>query len=130
MDAQWWRVYGDDAKRRFGGQMWSTNPNVGANRIRFRRYKPKNSGAGAIALAAHLGAQRVIMLGYDCQHTDGRAHWHDDHPTDLGNAGSYKRWPEQFRQLAVYLKKTEVVNASRSTALDVFKRAALRECLS
>jgi hypothetical protein len=37
-----------------------------------------NSGAAAISLAAHLGASRIILLGFDMKLGDNNAqHWHD-----------------------------------------------------
>ncbi|GAG61285.1 unnamed protein product [marine sediment metagenome] len=39
-----------------------------------------NSGYQAINLAAHLGASRIILLGFDLKPaTDGRHHWFGDH---------------------------------------------------
>ena len=88
-----------------------------------------NSGAGCIALAAHLGARKIIMLGYDCQHTGGRAHWHGDHPPQLGNARSVGRWLESFARLAESLT-CEVVNATRETALTCWPRVDLEQALT
>lgn len=88
-----------------------------------------NSGAGAIALAAKAGATRVVLLGYDCQVTDGKVHHHGDHPAGLGNAGSMPKWPDQFKRLAATLAGVEVVNCSRQTALRVFPRMALEDAL-
>ncbi len=100
----------------------------GARRVRFE--PGANSGLGAIALAAHWGASRIILLGYDCQHTGGRTHWHGDHPQGLGNAGVVKLWPGQFAQLAGRLKGVEIVNCSRETALRCFPREPLEVALS
>ena len=45
------------------------------------------------------GAKRVVMLGYDCQHTGGRAHWHPDHGGHLGNAKTIDRWWSAYAAL-------------------------------
>lgn len=40
-----------------------------------------NAGACAVNLALHLGARRVVLLGYDMKQVDGRNNWHDEHLT-------------------------------------------------
>lgn len=89
-----------------------------------------NSGAGAISLAAHAGAARVLLLGYDCQRSEGRTHWHGDHPQGLGNAGSLHKWPAQFANLRRAIPAVEVFNCSRATALTVFPLAELEDMLT
>lgn len=89
-----------------------------------------NSGAAALAQAAWWGAKRIVLLGYDCQHTGGRKHWHADHPGKLGNADGVADWPAQFAVVLPRLRGIEVVNASRETALCLFPRASLEEALS
>lgn len=69
------------------------------------------------------------MLGYDCQKTNGRAHWHEDHPVGLGNAGSVDKWPHHFVKVAEALAHVEIINCSRTTALRAFPRAKLEEVL-
>jgi hypothetical protein len=129
MDRQWWRVYYEEAARVFAGEMVA--PIAAAHdRVKHVKFRAcRNSGEGAIALAANWGARSIIMLGYDCQHTGGRAHWHPDHP-GLGNAKGAEKWPEQFRKLAIFLGPSiRVVNASRATALKVWPRISLEEAL-
>lgn len=89
----------------------------------------KNSGAGSIGLADKMGARRIILLGYDCQHTGGKAHWHGDHPKHLGNAAGVDKWHEAFVQMAKSVK-AEVLNASRDTALTCWPRVDLEEALN
>lgn len=89
-----------------------------------------NSGAAAIMLAAWWCARRIILLGYDCQHTGARRHWHADHPQGLGNADGVDLWPGQFRAVLPHLYGAHVVNASRATALTLFDRASLAAALA
>ncbi|HGN1626669.1 TPA: hypothetical protein ACKRMI_000040 [Pseudomonas aeruginosa] len=128
MDAAWWQVHGDEAASAFGGDRCAPLTFKGVKKVRFQQFQ--NSGAGAASLAAFWGARRIILLGYDCQKTGGRAHWHGDHPAALGNAGSVGKWPAQFRQLAAHLAGLEVINCSRETALEAFPRRPLEEVLS
>jgi len=131
MDRAWWREHMNEVRSVFRGALWAPFSGLaGVKRIRFDRQTPRNSGAGAIALAAQMGAERIVLLGYDAQKTDGRAHWHGDHPKGLGNAGSVAKWPEQFRSLIGSLRGAQVINASRATALTCFPRANLEEALS
>lgn len=129
MDRAWWNKYAAEIAAQFKGALVSQlERQRGVQCVQFPT-RP-NSGAGAIALAVHWGAERVIMLGYDCQKTNGQAHWHGDHPAGLGNAGMVHKWPEQFRALAQALPAgVEVFNCSRTTALDVFPRRKLEEVL-
>ena len=90
-----------------------------------------NSGAGCVALAAVAGARRAIMLGYDCQKTNGLTHWHGSHPRGLGDAGSMPKWPGQFERLKSKWGGTlDIVNCSRQTALKSFRRGVLEEELT
>ena len=89
-----------------------------------------NSGAGAIALAIAGGAKRIIMIGYDCKKTDGKAHWHADYPKAMGNAGMIDKWQSRFQQLKDDNPEVEIINATRDTALTCFDKMTLEEALS
>jgi hypothetical protein len=86
-----------------------------------------NSGAGAILLAASAGAKRIVLLGFDCQATGGKTHWHGDHKFGLSNARSIAVWPKYFQQTAKAAGRIgcEVVNASRVSVLTCFVRSSL-----
>lgn len=90
-----------------------------------------NSGHQAINLACVFGASRILLLGYDCQHTGGKSHWHGDHPKTLGNARCVTHWGKGFRRQAqdADLRGVEIVNCSRATSLTCFRRATITECL-
>ena len=128
MDADWHYQYGPEAKRAFQGRIAAPHVKEG---VEYREIKAGNSGAGAILLAAELGAREIILLGYDCQHTGGRAHWHADHPSNMGNAGNVHKWADQFAEVARKLPAgVKVINATRSTALTVWPTAQLEEVLN
>lgn len=90
-----------------------------------------NSGYQAINLAWHFGAERIILIGFDMQHTGGRTHWHGDHPKGLANAQGVERWRPHFTALARDLARlgVPVINCSLQTALACFERADLRDVL-
>lgn len=127
MDRKWWKTYGEDARSRFAGERVSSSTSVPTARtVQMDHFG--NSGAAAIALAAKMGAKRVILIGYDC-HKRGKAHWFGDHPKGLGNAGSLPKWPQAFGRLAKTLTKIDIVNCSPGTALTCFPTAELDEAL-
>lgn len=92
-----------------------------------------HSGYQAINLAVHLGATRVVLLGYDMQATAGRQHYFGDHqhgapgrklPFDWFRL----HWPSIVAPLSAL--GVTVVNATRETALDLFPRQSLAEALA
>jgi hypothetical protein len=71
-------------------------------------------------LAAWLGAEEIILLGYDCSIKNGY-HWHGAHPKPLTNCKSVKHWFGLFEKAANNLKHLEIINASKETDLTCFK---------
>lgn len=90
-----------------------------------------NSGYQAINLAYHFDVKRIILLGFDMQHTNGKTHWHGDHPKRLTNAAGIENWLPRFKPLAQDLERlgVEVINCTTETAITCFKRADLRDVL-
>lgn len=88
----------------------------------------KNSGYQAINLAVHLGAARILLLGYDMRSVGGRDHFNDRRDPNLGK---YAGWIENFKTLIEPLKKigVEVVNCTPGSALSAFPLLPLREAL-
>lgn len=129
-DRQWWSVYGQEAKATMR-ECWTASIDAAERHgIQYREARDfENSGYQAIELAAELGASRIVLLGYDCQHSFGKRHWHTDHPADLGNADGAHEWPDRFAELAERYWEIEIVNASRQSALTCFRRMGLKEAL-
>jgi len=134
MDRQWWEVHLDEVNATFTGARYSTNPLAPkflATQLMLETFNGYgNSGAACITLAANGGAKRIILLGYDCQKTDGKAHWHGDHPRQLGNAKQIDRWHEKFEAQAKELMGLEIINCSRASALTCWPRAQLEDVLN
>jgi len=107
--------------RNAGFSGWSTDPAA--------VYHGKNGGFCATQLAAHLGASRVILLGYDMQATNNRHHWHGEHPYHMPNP--YTSWVRAFRDNAERARSAglEIVNCTRETALTMFPRMPLEQAL-
>lgn len=91
----------------------------------------QNSGYQAINLAVHLGAARIILLGYDLSVSpDGRTHWFGDHPDPIpspyeGMRQCFATLPEPLAAAGV-----EVLNCSRRTHLSAFPIVSLEDALA
>ena len=121
----------DEVNKNFTGGKYSKNsqnPSYNVTQLKdLNTYG--NSGAGCISMAAQGGAARIILLGFDAQHTNGRAHWFGNHPIGLGNAGMTYKWLDKFAELAHDFSHIEIINASRETALTCFPRARLEDLI-
>ena len=62
---------------------------------------------------------------------DKKSHWHGDHPKPLNKDMPIHTWIKNFNKLAEDLKteQVEVINATRSTALECFKKDKLEVAL-
>lgn len=91
----------------------------------------RNGGYQAMNLAAHLGASRIVLLGYDMQAFKGQpSHWFGEHPDH--NRAPYSTYLEYFPLLVAPLQALgiTVLNASRESALECFPRVTLTEALA
>jgi len=134
-DSKWWKVYRAEVAATFKGRQFHCNaPHTGDRKasaalLQYRSFG--NSGTAAISLAVLAGAKKVVLLGCDCQRTNGATHSHGDHPPELSNARSIDKWPRKFEKVADYARRKGcvVVNASRSTLLECFPRVSLKSAL-
>lgn len=124
MDKAWWRTYINSVKDMAFDRVCCDRIDIqGVQHIEHPKFG--NSGATAIALAKKLGAENIYLYGFDCQYTDGKRHWHDDHPTNLGNADSMPQWRRQFNNAAKHVSDINVVNCSRVSSLTNWPREKL-----
>lgn len=91
----------------------------------------RNSGYQAINVAIHLGARRVLLLGYDMQMSGTRRHWFGSRPNKLNEDSPYQTFLMAFASMVAPLKAlgVEVINCTRGGALQCFPRMALRDAL-
>ena len=78
-----------------------------------------NSGYQAVHLAAHFGAARIILLGYDMH----GGHFFGKHPEQLQSEEiPFSSFIHNFRSLAPQLasRQIEVLNCTPGSALDCF----------
>jgi hypothetical protein len=86
-----------------------------------------NSGYAAINLAYHLGAERVLLLGYDMMVRAGKRHWFGNHPQGMDANSNYASFVARFRTINPADYGIEIWNVTRETALDCFPRYDLDE---
>ncbi len=93
----------------------------------------KNSGAAAVNLAFHLGASRVVLVGFDMapdgNHKKKRHHFHSDYP-DMGpKFNPYGRFRKCFDRIQVDAEKLglEIINANLDSAIECFPKVPLEE---
>jgi hypothetical protein len=93
----------------------------------------QHSGYQALGLAYSAGAARVLLVGYDMRHVDGRAHWHADHDRRLRNPSDAmlrvmaRQYDHAVRQLRA--RGVEVLNCSPCSAITAFPTARLEDVL-
>jgi hypothetical protein len=85
----------------------------------------------AIQFAIDKGFEKIILLGYDCSVSNG-VHWHGKHEKMKNpDQARVHLWKGHFAAVATEAqqKKVEVLNCSRYTELDCFKKVSLEEVL-
>lgn len=142
-DESWWRLH-DPFLGWFKGDRYTICSNAAryeAMRLP-RSGKPaddrvfgNNSGVQAISLAIMFGAQRILLLGFDCRWQPGRAHCHGDHPERLAdgtrgvsNPQTAEGWIDEHERLADAFGD-RIINCTRDTALDCYRRMSLSEAI-
>lgn len=88
----------------------------------------RNSGYQAINLAVHLGAARIVLLGYDMR-SNGKDHFFGAHPDS--SKPPYAICLQRFATLVEPLKAAgvQVINCTPGSALTCFPCASLAEVL-
>ncbi len=100
----------------------------------------ENSGAAAISLAAHSGAKRIILLGFDMKlNSDQKQHWHGVYrkgggsakPKNRPNSLPFDRHLKGFNAIARDAKALgiEILNANPDSAITVFPKYTIKELL-
>lgn len=123
-DLAWWDV--NVSRVPEGFKRWScTRQAVAKHGLNYHEaYGEYNSGLRAIELAFKLGAERVLLLGYDCT-VQGGTHWHGDHAdTKNPDEALCRKWNVQHCRLP---QREKVVNCSRDTALTAYRLGMLEK---
>ena len=83
-------------------------------------HQGKNSGYQAVNLALLLGAERIIMLGFDMGMAAGKRHFFGEHPQPMNMASNYADFIKKFETIKPAEYGVEIWNVSRNTALKCF----------
>lgn len=99
-----------------------------------------NSGSAAISVAAHAGAKRIILLGFDMNLSkDHRQHWHDVYKKGVYLPNDPKRLKKLpfsrhlmgFPKIAEDARRMgiEILNASPDSAIQNFTKVKVKDLL-
>lgn len=93
-----------------------------------------NSGAAAINFAVHLGATRIMLLGFDMKpSSEGLTHWHAGHLnyTRPTLEPVFKRFLKGFPVIANDARRRgiEILNVNPDSAIEDFKKVSLKDVL-
>lgn len=139
-DTRWWERYGAEVNRRFRGDRYTCCPvsaeRFGAQLVTLGKYSGWDhredsvvsgglTGYRLINLVGHRQPRKILLLGYDMQHTGGRTHYFGDHPDGWANCPEPERKMVPFERMAA-ATPVPIVNVSRATALTCFRRSHLK----
>lgn len=81
-----------------------------------------NSGHGAISVAIHFGAKRIILLGFDMKRINGQHNYHNDHKRTVPDSIYEDQYFAGFNALAEDCQGLgiEILNATPGSALPSF----------
>lgn len=90
-----------------------------------------SSSFQALNLVCHMGAARVILLGFDNK-TGKNHHFFGKHPAGLSRHMPFEMWRKAYERALPDLEKmgVEVINCTRDTALEMFPKRNLQDVLS
>lgn len=91
-----------------------------------------NSGYAAINLAYHLGAKRIVLLGFDMQTNGKETHWHEGYSSTADTETMGRLMIPNFDSLVEPLakRKVKVYNASPISKLTSFEKITIEEALA
>ena len=137
-DYRWWKHHIADVTRDYEGTCWTQNvqwevvPEQWGIKVLQSEGKPglsrkqgvihqgKNSGYQALNLAYLLGAERILLLGYDMQMQGDKRHWFGAHPNGLEVTSCYPSFIQCFQTIKPEEYGIEIWNVTRKTALEAF----------
>lgn len=93
----------------------------------------KSSGASAINLAYHLGASKVVLLGFDMKVNERNEHnWHQNHRAHPRPSAYQERFLPPFIKIKEDADKLglDIVNATVDSELKVFPMVKLKEIIN
>lgn len=91
----------------------------------------QNSGFQAVHLAAHLGAKRILLFGFDMHERNGK-HFFGPHPPEIELDSPYQDFLNYFKSSAAQFKLRgfEIINCTPGSALKCFPYVPEAEALA
>jgi len=126
---KWVKFLGRDGKKPRG-------ISTGANLVSWNG----NSGGAAISVAAHSGAKRIILVGFDMNlNSENKQHWHNNYGRGIINVSDqrklrklpFDRHLRGFPIIAEDAKRMgiEIFNASPNSMITCFPKCTVKELL-
>ena len=142
-DGKWWDYHIEQVRKTYKGECWTQEiqqakdyklnlvtgdhrPGLGKQVIHYG----SNSGYQAINLCFLWGAKEIMLIGYDMKKDKNNSpHWFGNHPCGLNQNSPYDAFAKNFTKLALDLERegVKVINCTRSTVLNCFKKQSLEE---
>lgn len=119
-DGTWWRHYTD--AQRFAGLKFSVGTIEGVHRLPGFAMST-NSGLLGMHVAKLLGAERILLLGFDM----GGSHYFGDHPQPLPNTQACRF--DFFKEQFTHWGGPEVINCTPGSALRCFPIGSIEDYL-
>lgn len=122
------------AEQLYGLKLFSVEPNkdlthIGLSRAPGVLRTGGLSGYQGINILYHWGADVVLPLGFDCQHTYGKRHWFGDHPQPLNNSSNLENRVKDFATIKPEDYGMKIINVTRQSALTCWPHMRLEEAL-
>ncbi len=150
-DVAWWNVH--KGCQDFSGEKWSSisDKNSGDKKSAALKYRLKlirgihgdgfssspdkihygsNSGFQTINLVINLGAQLIVLVGYDMRSVNGKRHFFGNHPAPLSNMSRFESFVCKFDTAAKTLPpRVRIINATPGSAIKCFPMVDLDQTL-
>lgn len=106
-----------------------SRPNKGLSRSQGVLHSGQNSGYQAINLAYLMGAEVILLLGYDMARRNGKGHFFGEHPETLNHKTDYRQFITNFDSIKPDQYGIEIINCTRDTALTAFPKMDLEKAI-
>lgn len=152
-DAAWWNLY--DGMLDFRGERWSSHSEGKDDKLRCALrwhlqlvagierpgfsgnpaliHYGQNSGYQAINLALHMGATRVLLVGYNMKNVGQRNHFFGRHPSHLRNSDPtvfIKHYDRAAKLLPHSHPQVRIINCTENSALKCWPYVPLAQALT
>lgn len=125
-DVEWWKQHPE--AHEFAARKFSTNRIEGVQQIEspFIR-KSSSSGLLAMEVALRMGANRLLLLGFDMR----GSHYFGPHQNGLRNTspGRFEIFKTKMQEWAKAHPRVEIVNCTPGSALAAFRMSTIEEAL-